>query len=766
MMKFAFGVCAALVMSSSVEASDHLLWYQSPASQTPWKIIHRNQDWRRHCLPIGNGSLGGMIFGNPDQERVQFNEDTFWIGDEDEVGNSMPFADVYVKMPHEQYTNYRRELNIAKAIHTISYTCGGVNYTRQYFSSRPDRVMVLHFTADKPGSYSGELFMDDLYEDSETELSGNRITLAGDDAGASPTPGGRGGATIEAYSLRKCKYKKRFDVRLAREAQLRVLHKGGTVRIEGKKFILENVDEFTVLVAAGTDFVNQRSEGWRGEHPHVRITADLDAASARSFDDLLGRHVADYRKLYDRFDIDLGKTAPAQAALPTDERLTAAEAGTADPQLQALIYQYARYLMISCSRPGTMPSHLQGIWNRSTRPAWWGDFHTDVNIQMCYWFVDKANLSECYEPYVSWLNSIRQTRTEHSRIKFKVRGWTFGAMNNPYGGSAYFNVKGTAAWCAQNLFDHYRFTQDKKLLQEQVYPILRELCWFWEDLLKTLPDGTLVSTDGFSPEHGPDHVDGVSFDQQLIWDLFTNTIEATEDLGIDEQWRQSLRDKRERLLGPQIGRWGQLQEWMEDIDDPKSTHRHLSHLIALHPGRQISPSTTPKIAKAAEVSLEARGEGRSAWSKVWRAIMWARLHNAERAYGQLELKLRKGHFNDNLFSCHDPNKAFQIDGNFGWAEAVSEMIVQSHLPSAGTGRGYLIQLLPALPKAWSDGRVRGLRVRGGYALDMQWTQGKVSKSTLRAVVDSPREVNVEYGTKRVMVKLNRGESIDLDWDAD
>jgi alpha-L-fucosidase 2 len=518
-------LCLAMLVFAAGAGAEDRLWYEQPASQTPWKQIHRNKDWRMRCLPIGNGQLGGMIFAHPHQERIQFNEDTLWVGDEQFVGNSLPFADLYVEQAHAKYTDYRRELDLACAVHTITYRSGGVNYKRQYFASNPDRVMVLHFTADRPGAHSGRVFLDDVYSDSQPQLAGNRIVLSGDDAGGSTLQGeARGGVTVEAQSLRLTKDKKRFNIRLARESQLRVLHKGGRIRIEDGHITFENVDELTLLLAAGTDFINQRSKGWRGEHPHQRLTADLDAASARPFDELLARHLADYRGLYDRFDIHLGDTDPKQTALPTDQRLAARVEGRADPELEALLYQYARYLMIASSRPGTMPAHLQGIWNRSVRPAWWGDYHTDVNIQMCYWFVDKANLSECYEPYVSWLNSIREVRRELTGAEFGVRGWTFGAMNGPFGGSAYYNVKGVAAWCAQNLYDHYRFTQDEQLLRERIYPILRELCWFWEDLLKERPDGTLVSPDGFSPEHGPKHVDGVSFDQQWIWDLFTSTI--------------------------------------------------------------------------------------------------------------------------------------------------------------------------------------------------------------------------------------------------
>lgn len=751
--------CMSAVGGAWVCRADDRLWYDEPASKSPWTIIHRSKDWRQRCLPIGNGRLGGMIFGGVAKERIQFNEDTLWVGDESFVGNSLTFGDLYLEMDHSGYSEYNRELDVSRAVHTITYRSGNVRYKRQYLASRPDKVLAFHFTADQKGAYTGTLFLNDFYTDSAPELRGNRIMLKGDDAGGSPLPYSMGGRTVESHSLRSEKDRKRFNIRLAREAQLRVLHKGGEVKIAGDKFAFSNVDELTLLLSAGTDYVNKRAMGWRGDHPHRRITADLDAASQKPFSEILARHIADYRELYARFDLDLGKTQRDVERLTTDKRLAAIYDGATDPALEALIVQYGRYLMISSSRPGTLPAHLQGIWNRSTRPAWWGDFHTDVNIQMCYWFVDKANLSECYEPYVSWLNSIREVRKARSQKKFGVRGWTFGAMNGPFGGSAYYNVKGTAAWCAQNLFDHYRFTRDKTMLREQIYPILKELCWFWEDLLQAVPDPdnpertVLVSPDGFSPEHGPKHVDGVSFDQQLIWDLFTNTIEAGEGLGADAEWLKSLTTKRKRLLKPRIGRWGQLMEWMEDIDDPKSNHRHLSHLIALHPGRQIAPGKTPKLAKAARTSLEARGTGPSGWSKVWRSIMWARLHDGERAYASLDRLIRRGHFNTNLFSVHDPKKAFQIDGNFGFAEAVCEMIVQSHLDE--------IQLLPALPSAWPEGSITGTRVRGGFEMDIEWSAGRLKQATLRGVCNDHPKVTVRYADKTVRVTVAQGQRMVL-----
>jgi alpha-L-fucosidase 2 len=365
---------------------------------------------------------------------------------------------------------------------------------------------------------------------------------------------------------------------------------------------------------------------------------------------------------------------------------------------------------------------------------------------MNYWLTGPSNLAECFLPFAEWVDSIREVRKEETRRVFGIEeGWLMRSENNLFGGSTWHVQKGDSAWLCQNLWDHYAFTRDREYLEKKAYPIMKEISRFWVQHLKELPDGTLVAPDGRSPEHGPVDVDGVTYDQQLCWDLFSNVIEASEVLGVDAAYREELRSKRERLLGPQVGRWGQLQEWMEDIDDPKDQHRHVNHLIGLYPGRQISPTLTPKFAKAAQVSLDARGHGPTGWSKAWKISMFARLFDAQSAYEILSDLIASKTYG-NLWMTHPP---FQIDANFGYAAGLNEMLLQSQ-----TGE---IHLLPAVPKKWSEGRVRGIRARGDFEVDLQWKEGRLVAGAIRAGQRSPSEVTVRLGSETTRLALRPGE---------
>jgi len=673
-------------------------------------------DWEKEALPLGNGRLGCMVFGGIEREHIQFNEDSLWLGSESDTGSYQAFGDLYIDLSHTNVTAYRRELDIRRAVQTVSYESDRIRFKREYFSSAQAQVMVFRFTADKPLAYTGKITLTDAHQ-AAIESKGNRITAVGNTDGQ--------------WDNRV----KGSNIVLNYEAQVWVLNDGGSLEVNEDGIAFEGCDSLTILVAAGTDYLNERERGWRQpDHPHERITRQLEQAVRRPYDDLLTDHVKDYRALFDRLTIDLGSTPERIHSLPISQRMARYRKGGPDPDLEELMFQYARYLMISCSRPGSLPANLQGLWNNNNKPAWRSDYHSDVNLQMNYWFVDQANLSECFSPLAEWLYSVREVRRDETWQHFGKRGFAMHAENGIFGGSTWKWSIGDASWLANNLWSHYEYTRDEQYLKTRAYPIMKDLFLFWEDHLKEIPspdgNGTvLVAPDGFSPEHGP-HEDGVSFDQQLAYDLLSNFIEASGILGIDEQNRTKAQSMRDRLLGPQIGKWGQLQEWMIDRDKPNDQHRHLSHLIAVHPGRQISPLTTPRLAEAAKVSMNARGDGSTGWSKAWKINIWARLHDANRAYKLLR-EMLSGRVHDNLFNTHPP---FQIDGNFGYASGVAEMLLQSHMDE--------IHLLPALPDAWPSGRIAGMRARGGFEVDMAWAEKQLKEAVIRS--DQDRVCRIRY----------------------
>lgn len=759
--------------------ADQLLWSDLPVivSETAVKNLRSlDKIWSEEIYPLGNGRLGCTVFGLPELERIQFNEDSLWVGNEDHTGGYQPFGDLYIQFGHKDYSKYRRELDISKAVQTVKYESGGVTYTREYIASYPDQVLAFRFTADKPGSLSGEIWLDSMHRSEiameqgqskeavkaiVTKAEGKTLTLTGESKDLFWW------APLIKKGLRGREYASNEIINLSYEAQARVSHDGGKLSTREDRIVFSNCNEVLVLLAADTNYLNERAKGWRGPHPHERNTKQLDDASAKAYSELMKSHVADYQSLYNRMSITLGDTDPAKLKLQTLDRVNSYKPGS-DLGLETLLYDYARYLMISCSRPGHggLPANLQGLWLFQLRPAWLCDYHTDINLQMNYWFVDQANLAECFTPLAEWMNSIRDVRKEETlKVLGVKRGWLMRSENGVFGGSTYYFQKGDSAWISQNLWDHYAFTRNEEYLKTYAYPIMKEISHFWLDHLKELPDGTLVVPDGTSPEHGPKvdektgkmaivegyrtHLDGVSYDQQLCWDLFNNTIEAAKALESDEDLCKELTAKRDRLLGPKVGKWGQLQEWMEDIDDPKSQHRHVSHMLAIFPGRQILPSTAPELAKAAKVSMKARGNGKTGWSKVFKACVFARLFEAEHSY-ELIADVLDTKTHGNLWTTHPP---FQIDANFGYAAAVNEMLAQSH-----TGEIYL---LPALPKAWPKGQVKGMRVRGGFELDMQWNEGKLLEAKVRNISSNSGNFRVLYKGVTKDFKVERSQSIEL-----
>ncbi|MBI5386118.1 MAG: glycoside hydrolase family 95 protein [Verrucomicrobia bacterium] len=694
--------------------SAETLWYDKPA-----------RVWSAEALPLGNGHIGCMVFGGVERERIQFNDDSLWTGDENpsgdygRMGAYQNFGDLFLELPARPQASgnataesgavagYRRELDLAAAVARVEFQKDGVRHRREAFASHPDGLIVVRWSADKPGSVSGTVELKGAHRERTTTES-NTLSFRGE-----------------------------LTNGLRYEAIARLLPRGGTVRAENGRLTLQGCDEVVVLLAPGTDYAMDATKLFRGAAPGEGLRRRMEQAAACPFAELLARHVRDYQGLYRRVSLRVGETPAAVRALPTDQRLKAYRDGGADPELETLLFQYGRYLLIACSRRPGLPANLQGLWNDSNRPPWSSDYHANINVQMNYWGAEVANLGECHLPFFDLIQSqlgpwrkateaAREFKTESGR----VRGWTLRTSHNIFGGLGWKWDKTANAWYGQHLWEHYAFSEDKEFLKNVAYPILKEVCEFWEDHLKALPDGRLVVPKCWSPEHGPEE-DGVSYSQQIVWDLFNNYLQAGEVLGVDDAYRAKVAALRDKLAGPQIGRWGQLQEWMTDRDDPKDQHRHTSHLFAVYPGRQISVAKTPELAKAAAVSLEARGtagDSRRSWTWPWRCALWARLGNPEKAY-EMVRGLFTHNLLPNLFGNHPP---FQMDGNFGITAAMAEMLVQSH---AGE-----IDLLPALPKAWPNGKVTGLRARGNCTVEIEWQNGKVTN--YRITSPGPRTVKV------------------------
>jgi alpha-L-fucosidase 2 len=616
---------------------------------------------------------------------------------------------------------YRRELDLDSAVVRVQYAQKGTTFRREVFASQPDQVIVARFTADRPGQLAGAIRIKDGHG-AATKAEGNRLTVAG--------------------ALKNG---------LQYEAQLLAQADGGEVKAEGDALRFAGCNALTLRLAAATSYVMDYAKQWRGPDPHAGVTAQVGAAAKRPVDEMLQRHVADHQAFFRRVSMDLGRTDPARAALPMDRRLKAYAEDPKDPELEALLFQYGRYLLIGCSRPGTLPANLQGLWNDRNNPPWSSDYHSNINIQMNYWAAEPANLAECHVPFVDLFEAIREPSRKATQAAFgKVRGFTLRTSHNIFGGNGWKWNLPASAWYCQHVYEHYAFGGDTEYLRKRAYPLLKEVSEYWEDHLKALPDGRLVAPKGWSPEHGPEE-DGVAHDQQIIWDLFSNTIAAADALGADKATRDKLAGMRDKLVGPQIGKWGQLMEWMVDRDDPKDQHRHTSHLFAVYPGLQISMTKTPDLAAAARKSLDARGEAgdsRRSWTWPWRCAMWARFREGERAHRTIRGLLTYNVL-PNLLANHPP---MQMDGNFGYPAGVCEMLLQSH---AGE-----IELLPALPAAWPSGSVRGLRARGGFEVDLAWREGKLTEAALKSTLGRP--CRLRYGEKTAELKIIAGGTARVD----
>lgn len=767
---------------------DYKLWYDAPA--TVWE----------EALPLGNGRIGAMVYGNPTQEVYQLNEETLWSGYPQDCNNPkaaevlplvrkavdegdyvkasalwkenaqgpytaryLPLANLMLSQPTEkQSKNIYRDLNISNATATVTYEADGVKYRRTSFISYPDQVMVVKMEADKKQSVSLDVRLNSLLRYQVKATAQDELLLDG----KAPSY-----VANRDYDPRQVIYHDQLGLKF--KVKVKLLSKGGTYASGDSLLSIRNADEVTLLLSAATDFYQ----------PEIKLS-DCN----RTYEELIDRHLKDYQPLFNRVELSLGKNSPEKEKLPTSQRLKQFAAAPNDNGLLELYYQYGRYLMIASSRPGGLPANLQGIWNHRVQPPWGSNYTTNINTEMNYWMTETANLPECFTPLSDFIRRLSINGAQTARINYGMdSGWlahhnsdawaqtapTGGYDTDPKGSPRWSCWPLAGVWLCQHLWEHYAFGGDRQYLSQTAYPIMKGAAEFLLQWLQKDPEsGKWITNPSTSPENRFRYMDkngqiqdaelsrSSGMDLGLAWDLLTNCIDASRILNTDAAFRSQLEEVRSNLQPFRIGSKGQLLEWEKEFEEIDPKHRHVSHLFALHPGRQILPERDTELANACRRTLELRGDGGTGWAMAWKINFWARLHDGNHAFLMLKngLKyvdatqesIKGGGTYANLFDAHPP---FQIDGNFGGTAGITEMLLQSHA-------GY-IHLLPALPDNWQEGSIHGIRARGGFTIDMEWKKGKITRLSVTSHLGGTCRIREGASEKERTIETQKGKTYSI-----